>query len=485
MVFRVKALVGKIIVALCAMFVLFACKGRVESSEEDYYYYDDYEMIAKFMEQVESDTNSFYKDLEDEADELGISIIESAGKEIRVYSWISGGGTSPRWTNFTQYRGADGKVKSFYGLPLYGPDADCTVTDIFVAKNLKPNPIYLFVFYAKASSAYGMQVIQASEMVADTFAYGPNFKIDDEIVDHVLVEYTIPDWYFRTNGEGWDWMCNYYADEKLLYIPLVSDDYELTNRYSTYGFDGKNFVLKGEKGPRNIHPLLCEFQSLLGIYEMENHLLRVDFLSDERTRLAIWNDPSTAKQLHKPDLVLNNGVFNEFTSGWEFKLNNNVKYVLQLDAYGISLMLKNNQNIVSIERKRDVHHNFQRELEFYMKNMNDSLPACVAPLLVYVTEHYVVKVDSMANGDYRYASWSKEYFNGENLAPDLVLQGGVKEYNDRYVTCYVFRNGEYSYEVPTHDMEYFHVKRGKELLCKDRIIKVYDTRDIELIVDSW
>lgn len=164
---NIKDVIVKVVLSCSAVIVLFACKGRVESGDSQDYY-DDYGdpevMMAKFIERVESDTNTFNYDLEDEANALGIDIQTSPDKRIKIYNWISGGGTSPSWGNVTQFRNDNGEIVCYSGLPIVGDDADYTVTDILMANNLKKRPIYFFVFYAKALSSEGYDALCAAEI---------------------------------------------------------------------------------------------------------------------------------------------------------------------------------------------------------------------------------------------------------------------------------------------------------------------------------
>lgn len=470
--------------SICLVAIFAGCGGRGDNSNdgESYEYLEEWEMIDHFVERVMGDTSTFYADLEDEADAIGVDIRISPDNRIKIYSWISGGGTSPSWGNVTQFRNDIGEVVCYRGLPIMGDDADYTVTDILMANNLKKSPVYFFVFYAKASSSEGYDALCAAEIQNGRIVPGPKFKHSANVTDRVGVSYIIPDWYFRTNGDGWEWMFNYDADTKQLYVPQTVDYGTLINRYSVYKFDGKNFVYNGEGGPWNIHSSLKEFFCLVSIKEVENHLLRIDSLKSGNLRLALWNNPSMSRQWHKPDLVLSNGRYNPKTGRREFAITNDIKYEVEGDYYDVTLFLTNKGGIVSSEATRNAEASFQRTIRSSVEEMNEVLPGFVEPKLLYIMENYIVRVDSMADGGYRYASWKRSEAIDRIAKPDLVLSGGVMRYNDLYDMCYIFKNGEYTYEVPLDDLNEFNVYAHKASIVKDRIKKSYYTDELLRII---
>ncbi len=462
----------KLLTIVLLGFSFFACGGKTEES-----YYETgkvEESPEEFVKWIMSDTLTLSMDVSEKASDAGVDYVESPDKQIRIYRWISGGGTSPCWTTITQYRDSKGKVRCYEGLPIFGVNIDFTITDILVAENIGNQPVYFFDFYAKASSREGYNHLYSAVLQADTFAIGPKFKYNDEILESLDIGYDIPSYYFRTNnGEGWDWMYAYYPEERQIYVPYVNEDMELTNRYMVYEFDGKCFSYIGIKSGRNLHESLHNYDYLVKLFETEQHLVRLDRIKGGCYRLAVWNNPSIARQWHEPDLVISNGLLNSQTERFEFKLNSKVNYEV-VDSYSPELWLTNQGRIVSKEKERDHLRSYINGWENIMPELNDSLDvASIKPILLYVTERNVVRVDSMANGTYRYASWKRTAYPYEASVPDLTLES--KKKTDEY---YVFKNGAYRYEVPLNDMDYFYVYNNTTSICKEMVLKSYTSEEI-------
>lgn len=125
-----------------------------------------------FIKRVMGDTVTSSQDLTWDAARAGVDYVESPDGSIRVYRWISGGGTCAFWTTVTQYRDTKGRVRCFYGLPLFGNDSLLTVTDILMADRPGKPPVYLFCFYCKASSTEGYNDLYPAVLQTDTFALG-------------------------------------------------------------------------------------------------------------------------------------------------------------------------------------------------------------------------------------------------------------------------------------------------------------------------
>lgn len=67
------------------------------------------------------------------------------------------------------------------------------------------------------------------------------------------------------------------------------------------------------------------------------------------------------------------------------------------------------------------------------------------PVCVLQTDRHIIRIDQMADGTYRYASWKKGH--GMNEKPDIVvLRGEFIPEGSGGNHSYVFRNGAYKYE---------------------------------------
>ncbi len=339
---------------LCA--ALLACgsrqTNRADEEEYAYYYIDSNPDATAFARQVMTDTATFSVDLADKADEADVRIVPSPDNRIRIYYWVSGGGTSPCWTTVTQYRDGNGQVRSFYGIPVIGEDDDSTVTGIWQADNIGDRPVYFLEYYSKASSNDAGSQIMTAVIKGDTIVSGPSFKYQGKVSKSLDTEYYVASWYFKTNGEGWSWMFSYYPEGKQFYAPYIVD-MELTGRYMVYQYDGTCFNFTGIEGPRYLHPSLRDFNNLVHYFKTPQHLVRVDSLANGLMRLALWNNPSTAKQGQKPVTVLSNGRFNSSSGRYDFALSDNLRYEFLEDEYEPELWLTKDGETVSKEERVD------------------------------------------------------------------------------------------------------------------------------------
>lgn len=120
------------------------------------------------------------------------------------------------------------------------------------------------------------------------------------------IAYSVPEWYFAANnGEGYDWIYEYDAKTRNLYVPLVSD-YCITDRYEVWHFDGERFVSLGEKPHKKLHEELGDYNRLIWQMETKDYIVRVDSLNSRELRYASWKKPKTTAD--KPDVVIKGGV---------------------------------------------------------------------------------------------------------------------------------------------------------------------------------
>lgn len=452
-----------------------SCTGNQGGHSEDDETWVEYEdrfvnpKRDKLVEWILSHPESLDEDLTERAEEADLRIIESDDGQIRIYSWISGGGTCPDWTNVFQYRDSEGKVHADYSLPVMGKGIDAiTGTDIIDGGIIDGKKTYFFDFYAKASSSDGYNDVYAVTVHKDTFALGPQFERNGKLEESVGINYDIPDWYFRSNTEGWDWLF-YYQPEKHRFYASTTDDRMITHRYDVYEYNGKTFGYIGNHASPLLHESLSDYSCLANLFETEGHLVRVDRMRNGSNRLALWNNPSFAKQSHKPDLVVGGGIYNEENSQYEFSLGSGMKYVLDINNEDLQIVYKG--NVIHQERKRM----YDTYIDSWI--MNDMLSAdCLfgeeksTLQRLYRTDHYVVRVDSLLDGTYRYSSWKVSLYPEEFQKPDLILVNGRLKTID-FIDYYVFKNGGYTYKVPVDEYYQMEVANGNERICKERIVR--------------
>lgn len=159
------------------------------------------------------------------------------------------------------------------------------------------------------------------------------------------------------------------ASKNNLYIPspenVMMGANNCNDRYNVWHFDGKEFVLKGEDGGFWLHPSLRKFGRLSYAGVSEDYLVRVDEMRiyddryDEqheasktdtcRYRYAAWKNNND--MLTMPDLVIENGCWNEVGSYYEFE-NNGYHYVIFCDLGQFSVF-HNGKSIFS-QRMHDI-----------------------------------------------------------------------------------------------------------------------------------
>lgn len=94
----------------------------------------------------------------------------------------------------------------------------------------------------------------------------------------------------------------------------------------------------------------------------------------------------------------------------------------------------------------------QRKLDLVSadkKELHESLSEYEKPKILIETEKYIVRIDELATGDLRYASWKIPSTMTD--APELVLLNGEYEYQGSGGDVhYIFKNGVYKYVVATN-----------------------------------
>jgi hypothetical protein len=153
---------------------------------------------------------------------------------------------------------------------------------------------------------------------------------ENEYISDIGYEGTIADWYFMTNGLGWDWVYSYEPTTKCLYEPLCGEDsFVMTDRYNVYMFKGEHFTFTGTNGGFWLYPTLRTFSSLVGVFETSTHIVRIDNIDNGQLRYAAWRKPKCMSGC--PDIVITHGSHDIDNDIFVFR-NNGYKYEVYLDA---------------------------------------------------------------------------------------------------------------------------------------------------------
>ena len=211
------------------------------------------------------------------------------------------GGTSPDYWTVWTIKDDEGK-KHMIKSPVssYQDKIHC------LSKN-DGTTYYIVNCSGKASSRDGYEWLEAYEIVGDTVERvnvvdGSSPYQED---DRFSVNYDIPSWYFATMGAGYDWILEYDIHTKELYVPITTEDNDMTDRYKAWRFDGERFVYQGERPNRHLHSNLSQYDRLLQYITTKDYIVRVDLLANGELRYSSWSKTDTMEAV--PDLVLTGG----------------------------------------------------------------------------------------------------------------------------------------------------------------------------------
>lgn len=319
-----------------------------------------------FAKWLLKDTCTYYYDFPSLTDSLEtITIATSDDGKVRIYSWDTWmGGTMIDWDNVIQYRSADDKLKTFDGCvwdieKTSGDEEDegdfgCYTKAIYSFQRKDGQTIYVTDSYFRESSMYGFNTLDAFcisdgklQSVTDAFV-----TPDRTMKSDVGAEYIIPSWYFLTDGKGWDWVFSLDKETQTFYVPVTGEEEIpdcMTDQYDLYKFNGHQFVYIGRDGGYWLHPSLRKFDRLCSLFKSGKYLIRVDELQDGSYRYVSWS--GTEDMLQKPDLVIENGVFDEHNRCYSF-VNGDYKYrLLEQEKKDKLEVYHKNKRILSLDEK--------------------------------------------------------------------------------------------------------------------------------------
>lgn len=171
----------------------------------------------------------------------------------------------------------------------------------------KDGTVYYIVncFY-KSSSVNGSEWLEAYKIVGDTIQEVNVADGSSKINNHEFsIDYNIPSWYFATHGAGNDWILEYDIHTKNLYVPVTTEDGNLTDRYKIWHFDGNRFVCQSETSHKKLHKSLANYITLVRYATTRDYILRIDLLEGGMLRYASWKRPKTMAD--KPDIIIKGG----------------------------------------------------------------------------------------------------------------------------------------------------------------------------------
>ena len=275
-----------------------------------------------------------------------MTVTESDDGKLTLYAYDTGcGGTSPEYSTYIRYEYGDSVVTD-YLYPLTESDYVCASdirkdgSDIYdgsFSTILSQIPLsetetgYIIEAYNKASSVEGSKEAYLVKYVDGKLKKMPFEKKSGEICKSVGRDYYIPDWYFTTDGLGWDWVLSYDKETSTLYMPEDDGIMVMSDRYDLYQFKNGKMRYVGNEAGYWLHPSLRDFNFLSGIYQTDTNLIRVDEMSDFTYRYSSWlkSNPMSSE----PDLILYDGKAGIVENAIVFK-NGNYTYIVPAHRKG-------------------------------------------------------------------------------------------------------------------------------------------------------
>lgn len=249
-----------------------------------------------------------------------MTITRSDDGKLTLYAYDTGlGGTSPDYSTYIQYESGDSIVTDYFypitesdyvcGSDIYKDGADIYEGSFSIIITQFPlsetETGYIIEAYNKVSSVEGCREVSIVGYVDGKLESIPFEKKYGEIGKVAGCAYNIPNWYFTTDGLGWDWVLSFDKNTNTLYIPEDDGVTEMNDRYDLYRFKNGKMRYVGNDAGYWLHPSLREFHYLAGIYQTESKLIRIDALIDHTYRYSEW--PKAEPMSSKPELVMTGG----------------------------------------------------------------------------------------------------------------------------------------------------------------------------------
>ena len=361
-------IIDKLTICLVFTFLLLSCETinetqRLEEYEKREYAfiegienYDDLDLREKanddFAKWLLKDTCTFHYNFPNATDSTEIvTIADSDDGNVRIYSWDTQlGGTMICWDNVIQFR-SNGKIRSFDGSTwrIDGStdeedemDFGCWTKAIYTFKRNNGQTIYVTESYFRISSSYGYSTLDAFCISNGKLQTIENAFVAPDENFHIGTEYSIPSWYFLTEGKGWDWIFSLDRNTQTFYVPVV-DDIILLDQYDLYKFNGFEFVYSGREGGHWLHPSIRKFNRLEKLAQIGKYLIRIDRTSSGVFRYTSWNGTENMNQ--KPDILIENGKYNEDKNEYHF-INGDYIYIIAEKEDETELIVKHKNKVM-------------------------------------------------------------------------------------------------------------------------------------------
>ncbi len=240
---------------------------------------------------------------------------------MKFYSWNTGqGGTCPDYAVICQFRTKDGNVRTEDFSDR--EDMPAWVSAVHSLKKDDGTTYYIARRSHRASSNDGYMWIDGFIVDHYSLRQVSVYDAGDDLDECGMeINYVISDWYYTTNGEGWDWLFEYDAESRNLYVPqaVFIDEIipTISDRYMVYHFNGTELEEIGESAHKNLHPSLCNYSRLASYFRTKHYLVRVDWLDEGLLRYASWK--STSDMSEKPDIMILGGKYDAEKETYTFR----------------------------------------------------------------------------------------------------------------------------------------------------------------------
>ena len=262
-------------------------------------------------------------------DSEDVHVCVSEDGNVKFYSWDTGmGGTCPDYAVLCQFRNNDGEVKTEDFCKKEGEPA--WVSKVHSIRRSDGTTYYITKRSHRASSNDGYMWMDAFVIERDSLKNVSVLDGGDDLDECGLeINYWISEWYYTTNGEGWDWLFEYDVKTKNLYVPLTEYTENsiplITDRYRLYHFNGMEFVDKGEVPHKELHASLSSYARLAKYFRTKGYTVRVDKMGNGDYRYASWK--SSLQMSEKPEIIIFGGKHDEEKGSYTF-INDGVEYIV-------------------------------------------------------------------------------------------------------------------------------------------------------------
>lgn len=317
-------------------------------------------LISYAKENPESLNYPFKKILK----ETDVSILTSDDGKVRLYTWDTGlGGTSPDFASYIQYNdGIRIKLKPFrpfsdsryitaHEMRIDGYDSHegARIERLYQFEKPDGSHIYLVSAYFRSSSKEGSQSLYVIKLENGELVKQDIIDKEGKRVTTVCREYNIPDWYFTTDGLGWDWVMSLDKKTGIIYVPEEVGVLEMHDRYDYFRCVDGEIRYNGNGAGYWLHPSLHDYEWLSGIYQTPTKFIRIDKLSDDQYRYACWNKRDAMHD--QPELVIVGAKLDESNHSLIFE-NDGYEYIVpefRSGAYADfdKVIVKKNGRIIS------------------------------------------------------------------------------------------------------------------------------------------